>query len=196
MPEKTYKIAPPNARSHQIPSPPDAGFLTVIEGEPYKPFPRGAGRLWDRMEWTRDAPVAKPDDKAGPAIKAVLWLLALHANETGFAFPSHKTLAREGCMGTSTVTRAIKALVEGGWLVKQKRGRAWVRYWPKSPADAHCGNCWRCLPRGEAVCPTCGFEQQGNLPLSDAHIGLRDAHIGHQTTSSNHQRTLRHGKNL
>ena len=190
MPENDYPIAPPNATSQQKPPPPDAGFLTVIEGRPFDAFPAGHGKLWDRMKWARDAPVAKPGDKAGPAIKTVLWLMALHANETGFAFASHKTLAREGCMHVATVTRAVKALVEGGWLVKQKRGAAWVRYWPKSPADSHCENCFRCRPRGQAVCPTCGFEQQENLPMSDAHIAQRDAQYAHQTTSRNHQRRL------
>jgi hypothetical protein len=47
--------------------------------------------------------------------KSVLMILADRHNEKrGFAWPSHASIARDGCMSTTTVKRAITGLVQQG----------------------------------------------------------------------------------
>ena len=160
--------------ARQRPLAPDAGFLGVVEGTPYAPFPVGKNRLYDRMKWAQRAPVAKSDHTA-PALKAVLWLLSLYANENGIAFPAAKTLARDACMNEKTVRLAVNRLVEKGWLTKDERPGHVPFYRPKAPLNEHCPGCRYEQPRGQEFCLTgCGGKPpQLEIPWSPGDEGVR-----------------------
>ena len=87
-------------------------------------------------------------------------ILAVYADDAGRAWPSLATVAADANMDRTTVKRAVARLVESAWVTKHSRVRATSHYWPKSPADELCGGCWHVLPRGQALCPCCGYDDQ------------------------------------
>ena len=147
----------------QLPFAPAAGFVQAVAGEPYPTFPSAVSPI-KRVRWAMAAPVVHRR-KGNPPLrlasdKHVLMLLAVYADDAGKAWPSLATLAADANMDRTTVKRAIARLVESAWVTKHSRVRATSHYWPKSPADELCGGCWHVLPRGQALCPCCGYDDQ------------------------------------
>ena len=162
--------------ARQIPLAPGGGIVQAVPaGEPYPTFPVGGNRLWDRMKWARDAPVADPTDHRGVALKAVLWLTSLYANDDGIAFPAAKTLAAKGCMNEKTVRGALNRLVEKGWLTRDNRAGKTPFYRPKAPRNEHCPGCRYEQPRGQEFCLAgCGGKPpQLEIPWSAGDEGVR-----------------------
>ena len=128
------------------------------------------------MKWARDAPVADPTDHRGVALKTVLWLMVLYANDDGIAFPAAKTLAAKGCMNEKTVRGALNRLVEKGWLTRDNRPGKTPFYRPKAPRNEHCPGCRYEQPRGQEFCLTgCGGKPpQNEIPWSASDEGCGD----------------------
>ena len=149
--------------ARQLPFAPAAGFLQAVAGEAYPTFPSAVSPI-KRARWAMAAPVVHRRKGTAPvrlaSDKHVLMLLAIYADDAGKAWPALATLAADGNLDRSTVKRGIVRLVESGWLTLDKRVRATSHYWPKSPADQLCPGCWHVLPRGQALCPCCGYEDQ------------------------------------
>ena len=147
----------------QVPFAPAAGFVQAVLVERYPTFP---GSLLKRILWVRAAPVEhpptkdKPDPQRFESDKHVLLLLATYCNDAGRAWPAVSTIVAETNMSRATAQRALGRLAKLGWLTKRERVRASTMYWPKSPADEHCRGCWMLLPRGQALCPSCGRENR------------------------------------
>ena len=123
------------------------GVLGVVNGGSYPSFPR---KPLARIRWAMEAPVKNTPDKA------VLMILAIHADEQGKAWPSLATVAHCGSMARRTAIRAVNELARGGLITIDKRPRLTSKYWPKSPQDAHCRSCWLAMPSAAPFCPACG----------------------------------------
>ena len=154
-------IAPESAT--QIPMPPAAGFVQAVPVEPYPAFPDSRSPI-KRVRWAMGAPVVHRrkghPPKRHASDKHILTLLAVYADDAGKAWPALATIAADGNLDRATAKRAIARLVVSGWITKRERVRDTSHYWPKSPADQHCRGCWQVLPRGQALCPCCGYENQ------------------------------------
>ena len=69
------------------------GPVGVVDGGSYPSFPR---KPLARIRWAMEAPVKNTPDKA------VLMILAIHADEQGKAWPSLATIAHCGSMARRT----------------------------------------------------------------------------------------------
>lgn len=59
-----------------------------------------------------------------PRTKLVYMNLVDRAGRKGSCFPSHKKIAADTSLSTSSVKRALAELIEQGYIVKEKRVRA------------------------------------------------------------------------
>ena len=137
------------------------GIVGVVQRGPYPIFPK---KPVARIRWAMKAPIAHTSGKA------VLMILAIHADEQGKAWPSLATIAECGSMTRRTTISAVKRLAERGWITIERRSQLTSRYWPKSPRDELCRGCWYVLPPGAPFCPTCGLEGGENISLGGENI--------------------------
>ena len=149
---------------HEIP----LGIVGVVQRGPYPIFPE---KPIARIRWAMKAPIAHTSGKA------VLIILAIHADEQGKAWPSLATITECGSMTRRTAISAVKRLAERGWITVERRSQLTSRYWPKSPRDKHCPGCRFILPPGAPFCPICGLEGGENISLGGEIISLGGENI-------------------
>jgi hypothetical protein len=92
----------------------------------------------DFLRAVRTAQIIDRDRLRAQAIKIVLvWLLS-YADADGMAWPSLATLAEVSCLSVSTISRAIVAARELGWVTTSRRTRTAVTvYTLHVPATGH-----------------------------------------------------------
>lgn len=72
------------------------------------------------LRWRRIVLALKPTNWTSTAMAIVL-VLQSHMDDSGEAFPSHRTIAEEALTTEETVSRWLKRIVEQGWLRRRKR---------------------------------------------------------------------------
>ena len=154
----TKATAPRQAGAAPVQKPldPGAGFISLVETEPYPSSPR---KWHERVRWALKAPIASS------SAKVVAVVLADKADKHGRAWPALDTIAQETSMTRRGVTKAVKSLENAGWLTGARHPRRTSSYWLKALAERHCQQCWHALPRTVSDCASCGYRVEPRSTL-------------------------------